>query len=557
MRLTSSRIKQSAQVLALALSALACLSASADEYYLYKVAKGDTLIGLTTRLLKTPADWPAVARYNRLRNPYVIEPGLELRVPLALLNNSLAPVTVTQVQGDVKVVSTAGAPASTLALGASLIEGAKVVTGKDGYATLKLQDGSTVRVQSATELQVERQRSYPDVGILESVMMVISGRVTSLVQKFRTEEKRQTRHGVNTPLANLAVRGTEFRVTMDAETNNTRGEVLAGAVAVGAGGADGSAKGAKRVDKGFGSVVDSSKAVSDPIALLAPPDVSQLANLHERPLLRFPLPAVAGARAYRAQLARDEAFNSVLAEFLSPSPELRVADIADGSYFLRVRSVDANGLEGSDALHAFTLKARPEPPLTSLPPPKGKIRAAEVAFRWSENAEAASYHLQVAKDAAFRSLVHDDKAVKGLQAIVSRLPVGEYFWRVASQRKDGDHGPFGDVAAFTLMALPAVPEAPTIGETGVNFRWAGEPGQTFEFQMAGNAKFEKPMVTQTLRSPQANLPLPFPGAYFMRYRAIDADGFVGRYSPSQRFVVPALPWPSAYPVPTLPLYSLP
>jgi hypothetical protein len=554
MRVKQSRFNQGIQVLALALCALACLSASADEYYLYKVAKGDTLIGLTTRLLKTPADWPAVARYNRLRNPHVIEPGQELRVPLALLNNSLAPVTVTQVQGDVKVTSTPGAPASTLALGASLIEGAKVVTGKDGYASLKLQDGSTIRVQSATELQVERQRSYPDVGILESVMMVITGRVTSLVQKFRPEDKKQTRHGVNTPLANLAVRGTEFRVTMDAETNNTRGEVLAGAVAVGA---DGSAKGAKRVEKGFGSVVDSSKSVSDPIALLAPPDVSQLASLHERPLLRFPLPAVAGARAYRAQLARDEGFNSVVAEFLSPSPELRVADIADGSYFLRVRSVDANGLEGGDAQHAFTLKARPEPPLASLPPPKGKIRAAEVAFRWRENAEAASYHLQLAKDAAFRSLVHDDKAVKGSQAIVSRLPVGEYFWRVASLRKEGDRGPFGDVAAFTLLALPAVPEAPTIGETAVNFRWAGEPGQTFEFQVAGNAKFEKPMVTQTLRSAEVSLPLPFPGTYFMRYRAIDADGFVGPYSPLQRFVVPALPWPSAYPVPTLPLYSLP
>lgn len=169
MRVKQRRLKQHVKALVLVLSALACLSASADEYYVYKVAKGDTLIGLTTRLLKTPADWPAVASYNRMRNPHAITLGMELRVPLALLNNSLVPVTVTQVQGDVKVTGAPGAPASTLALGASLIEGAKVVTGKDGYATLKLQDGSTVRVQSATELQVERQRSYPDVGILESV----------------------------------------------------------------------------------------------------------------------------------------------------------------------------------------------------------------------------------------------------------------------------------------------------------------------------------------------------------------------------------------------------
>ena len=99
-------------------------------------------------------------------------------------------------------------------------------------------DGSVVRVQSGTEMQVERQRNYPDVGILESVMKVISGRVESLVQKFRsgdTKETKQTRHSINTQLANLAVRGTEYRVTMDPKTTETRGEVLSGAVAVVAG----------------------------------------------------------------------------------------------------------------------------------------------------------------------------------------------------------------------------------------------------------------------------------------------------------------------------------
>jgi hypothetical protein len=428
-----------------------------------------------------------------------------------------------------------------------------VLTGKDGYATLTLQDGSTVRVQSGTELQVERQRTYPDVGILESVMKVISGRVTSLVQKFRAEDNKQTRHGVHTPLANLAVRGTEFRVTMDPQSNNTRGEVLAGAVAVGADGADSGS--AKRLDAGFGSVVDSSKKVSDPIALLPPPDLTKLATLHERTLLRFPLSPVVGASAYRAQLARDEAFSGVVAEFVSPSPELRVADIADGSYFLRVRSVDPNGLEGSDATHAFTLKARPEPPLTTVPPPKGKVRSTYVEFKWSENTEAAAYHLQVAKDAAFTALVHDDKSVKGAQTVVRKLPFGDYFWRVASLRKDGDHGPFGDATVFALLAPPAAPEPAKIGDNSINFRWAGEPGQSFEFQLAHTPKFEKTIVSQTLQRPEIELPRPYRGTYYMRFRAIDPDGFVGPYSPAQRFVVPEPPFPYTHAVKSMPLHT--
>ena len=516
---------------------------AADEDYVYKIVKGDSMIGLSARLLKSPADWPAVARHNRLPNPNYILPGADLRVPLDLLNNAPAKATVTHVVGDVKVSSDAGVPPAVMALGATLAEGAQVVTGKDGYVTLKLPDGSTVRVQSSAQIQLERLRTYPEAGLLESVMKLIAGRVESLVQKFRPEEATQTRHGVKTPLANLAVRGTEFRVTMDEQSNNTRSEVLDGAVAVAAAG---TTTGGKRVSAGFGSVVDAAKAVSDPIALLAMPDVSRLAQLQERTLLRFALPAVDGARSYRAQVARDEAFDSVVAEIVSQSSELRVANIADGSYYLRVRAVDARGLEGRDALHAFKLKARPEPPLISLPAPKGKVRSTEVEFRWSENTEAAAYHLQVAKDAAFTALVHDDNALKGTQNVVAKLALGEYFWRVASQRKDGDHGPYSDIASFALLAPPALPEPPRIGANGIAFRWSGEPGQTFEFQMADNPRFENLILQQTLASPDIELPLPQSGTYFMRYRAVDPDGFVGSFIDPQKFSVPKSPYAAEF-----------
>lgn len=504
-----------------------------DTDYVYTITKGDTLIGLSERLLNSPRDWPQVARHNRLPNPHYIVPGATLRVPLSLLKSSLAVATVTQVQGDVKSAPSAGAAPSVLALGATLAEGARVTTGKDGYVTLKLQDGSTVRVQTDTQVQVERQRTYPDVGILESVINVIAGRLTSLVQKFRPEENSQTRHAVKTPLANLAVRGTEFRVTMDPQARETRGEVLSGAVAVDAGAPAGS----RRVAAGFGSVVDAKGTVSDPVALLAAPNVSLLAKLQERTLLRFPLPAVAGARGYRALLASDETFNRVVAEVESAGSELRMADIADGAYFLRVRAVDGRGLEGLEATHAFTLKARPEPPLVSVPPLKGKLRATGVAFQWTENPDAASYHLQLARDKSFASMIHENKAIKGPGATVESLAPGEYFWRVASLRRDGDRGPYGDISSFTLFPPPAQPEPPDIAADGIRFRWAGEPGQKYLIELANEIKFAKPVLSRTLDKPEFEMSRPVPGIYFVRIRATDPDGFVGPYSTPQRFSV--------------------
>lgn len=66
-------------------------------------------------------------------------------------------------------------------------------------------------------------------------------------------------------------------------------------------------------------------------------------------------------------------------------------------------------------------------------------------------------------------------------------------------------------------------------------------GQTFEFQLGSDPKFAKPMVQQTLQSPEINMLRPFEGEYFMRFRAIDPDGFVGPYIPPQRIVVPHMP----------------
>ena len=511
-------------------SCMAATARAAESDYAYRVAAGDTLIGLSGQLLIAPEDWPKVARHNRLANPNYLVPGSDLRIPFSMLKFTPVTVSVAHVEGDVSVVTGQAKP-MVLTPGTTLGEGAQVITGKNGYATLKLRDDSLLRVQALTQVQVERMRLYAGVELLESVFKVINGRVESLVNKLRP---RATRQDIQTPLATMGVRGTEFRVTMDEQNKEARGEVLEGTVAVAAAGASSAEK---RLTAGFGSVVDATSRVSDPVALLAAPDISRLPKLQERTLLRFALAPQTGAKSYRAQLARDATFNSVVAEMVSASPELRFINIADGSYFLRVRALDAHRLEGRDAMHAFTLKARPEPPLISTPAPKGKVRANAVEFKWAENIEAATYHLQVAQEAAFKTISFEDKAIQGGQATVASLPLGQYFWRVASLRKDGDRGPYGDVASFVLMAPPAAPEPPQVGEGDVQFRWSGEPGQKFDFQLADDNKFSRIILTRSLEQPAITVPRPKPGTYFMRYRATDADGFVGPFSSAQTFRV--------------------
>jgi hypothetical protein len=526
-----------------ALAVVAALRAgaglAADDDHVYRVVKEDTLIGLTRKLLRTPGDWPLVAHHNGLRNPHRITPGMEIRVPLAYLHVALLPVTVSHVQGE------ASAGAGALAVGARLAEGARVTTGKNGHVTLTLHDGSTVRVSPGSEVEVERQRTYAGAGFFESSLKLLGGRVEALIEKFRGDGAAP-RRGINTPLANLTVRGTRYRVAVDGAV---RGEVLEGAVAVAGGGAP-----AVHVDAGFGSVVEQGRPPSAPAPLLAAPEATGLATLQERPVLRFALPAVAGASAYRLQISADEGFRAVVAEAYSKQPDIRIAGVADGRYFLRVRAVDGRGLEGRDAIHAFTLKARPEPPLLSLPVRAGKVRAEEVRLQWAENTEAAAYHVQVSADADFRRLVHEDKSVKG-GGVAVKLPLGNYYWRVASLRAGGvadrgpDRGPFGDVSSFALLAPPAIPDPPALSDKEVQFRWAAEVGQRFEFELAQDTRFAQPLLTRRLEQAQITLPKPAPGTYYIRVRATDADGFVGPYTMPQTFTI--LPPPPPAPPPCL------
>lgn len=268
------------------------------------------------------------------------------------------------------------------------------------------------------------------------------------------------------------------------------------------------------------------------------PNTSDLPTLNERLLLRFALRQIDGAAAYRGQIAGDASFDRIVAELTSPTPELRFAGLPDGDYVLRVRGIDAQGLEGLDAEHRFRLKARPEAPLPSAPAPRAVMFGGRAEFAWAANDEAQSYRLQLALDADFNAALHDLRELRALTAAIEGLAPGTYHWRLASVRAGADQGPWGAARSFELRPLPPVPQPPTIGDRSIGFAWEGSAGQTFEFQVARDAAFADRVLELTLKQPSVELPLPGVGRFYVRLRVRDADGFVGPYTTPQHFEVP-------------------
>ena len=89
--------------------------------------------------------------------------------------------------------------------------------------------------------------------------------------------------------------------------------------------------------------------VSEPRALLPAPELRDVDRIVEVVSSRIAFPAVAGASAYRIEIAADQRFEKPLIETVSADPLIVLDSRNDGTHFVRVRAVDPSRLEGYDA----------------------------------------------------------------------------------------------------------------------------------------------------------------------------------------------------------------
>jgi len=506
-------------------------SANAGEEYRHPVQPGETLIGISRDLLQNPGDWTRLQTLNKISDPYRIRPGTVLRIPFTLLRRDPGSAKVTAISG---VVRAGGEP---LKPGSAIGPGAQVVTGAQSFATIELIDGSRLVLQPGSQMKFEELSRYHNTNLPNTRLRLDGGRIESIVTKTLAPSPQYT---IVTPSAIIGVRGTRFRVAADEMSHASRAEVTDGTVGVQGGSRDK----ASAVAAGYGVVAEAGGTVSAPAALLPKPDLGALPKLQERTIVRFSFPALSGAQSYRVQVGADADMHNVLAEAAGAKPEAKFADLPDGNYTLRVRGIDAKGLEGRDADFSFQLKARPEPPFAAAPLTGTKLRAESAELVWTNNLDAARYRIQLAGDDKFSTPVADIDGIEGTVIVPARkLPPGDYYWRARSLRADGDVGPWGDAQHFVLKPLPADPEPPKIDNDHLSFAWSGEPGQTFLFQLASDPKFAETIIEQQLDQPSTMLARPDAGTYYMRVRATDADGFVGPFTNPQKIEVPMPPPP--------------
>jgi hypothetical protein len=263
----------------------------------------------------------------------------------------------------------------------------------------------------------------------------------------------------------------------------------------------------------------------------------------------FSIPPLPGAARYRLQVATSAEFATLLDDAVFDTPLLRgPATLADGSYHLRVRGIDARQLEGLDAVRSVAINARPEPPFLSEPPPEAQLADGAPAFRWARaTASGITYRFQLSDAAAFLQVRADVGPIDAAELrLPEALPPGRYFWRVAAIDPAEGQGPFSDAQALRVLPPgPSLP-APSVSDDEIAFRWRADgSGASYEFQLARDERFGDVILTQTVPEAQIKLPRPAAGTYYVRARTVYPDGIVSAYATAQRIDIPDRPnyWP--------------
>jgi hypothetical protein len=526
--------------------------AAAIDDRLHRVAPGDTLIALARAHLDRAHGWRGLQRLNGVADPRRLQPGRLLRFPLAWLKAEPALAEALHVRGEV-TFERAGAGAQAVQPGAPLQTGDVLRAGSESSLTLRFADGARLLLRPDSTLRLARLLQRPAGGGADTGLRLDRGSADSRVPPLAPSPNGgggARRYEITTPTVHLGVRGTEFRTRVDASDATTHVEVIEGQVAADSGGGTGRAE--QRLAAGQGAVAARGVRGLASASLALPPDLTAVAQTVERVPLRLAWVARDGVTSWHAQVVDPEHPDRLLLDGRFDNPAARWPDLPDGRYELRVRAVGPAGLEGLDAHRSFVLKARPFPPFTTQPRAGATVRGDGVRFGWTRAEAIASYRLQLARldpdaDAAAADFGSPlaDRRTRDTGTHDEALPPGRYAWRVASVRGDGDQGPFGDPLPFTLRPLPPAPvlQEPQVSDTALVLRWpAGEPGDRYELQLAAEDSFSTLLHTLETREPEAALPRPGPGRYYVRVRSIDTDGIAGPYGGAQQIDVPHSRW---------------
>lgn len=383
----------------------------------YPVKRGDSLYQLAQRYCLHTTDNVALQKLNRIRNPRRMPVGQVLAVPKSLLRVETATARVIAFRGNVRVMR--GAQDMLVATGGEIREGDTIVTRINSFVTLLLTDGTSVSLPSQSTLRLARLRRILLTNAIDRNFSILAGQAESTVHALSRPDDS---FRFSTPNSVSTVRGTQLRVSYDPEALQSRTEVLEGKVEVASPGG----RVTRMLPAGAGAIGHDG-LISEARPLLPSPALLRPATDQDDPELHFAIDPVAGATAYRTEIARDAGFLEIVADSRS-GPDAVLPAVEDGSWFVRISAIAGDQLQGFGKIYSFRRRLNS----TDLTPAARREGAGgEYLFRWRSSGNGQfQYRFQLFAKSDPDHPVVDELGLKDQNFTLTRLTPGDYQWRV-------------------------------------------------------------------------------------------------------------------------------
>ena len=260
----------------------------------YSMRPGDNLIHFARQHLNNPDDWHILQKINKIKNPYRMQLGQTLRVPLHLVKLLIAPAEVVLSSGTAGILKTDKRIAPVIA-GQQLAAGTELATADKGQLNIQFADGTIVSMQPNSTLKLDTLSIYSGGAMVDTTLRLQQGKLETTANPKHVQGNKMQ---IITPTAVAAVRGTKFRVS--ASDKLMTQETLEGKVVLIAAGEE------VAVDTGFGSLSEGGAPPLPPILLLPAPATALLPTLLQALPAAFTMPTQDGAVAWLGKVSAEE-----------------------------------------------------------------------------------------------------------------------------------------------------------------------------------------------------------------------------------------------------------
>lgn len=495
----------------------------------YTMRPDDTIQSIARNVLNKKYTWNDLVRHNRIENPKDLLPGSIIKVPMDWLIQQPKPATALSTTGSVLIKRARNVQTKLLKANMPIRVGDEVST-RNGTALIQFADGSLLRLEENSTLMFNKMSHYGNTGMVDTQLRLKKGSLSTDVKPL----VKGSRYEIKTPSAVAAVRGTEFRLNVSENGDNTKLEVLEGLVEFS------HEHGSTLVSEGQGAEIKRGVARVEKRNL----DPAPSPMFADAPIKELPATLSwqerKAAKQFDYEVVDKQQQGKRVLSGSSAEPQVELDHLTNGQYSVAVHAVDSQGFGGMEANSDIQVSVDRDIPELISPMDGSVVDNARPEFSWKYTRQNTRGTLEVSSDPEFENLVISRNVLTASSFKVrSKLEPGVYHWRIVTDVNDEHQGDVNS-SMFSLRGKMKPVKILSVNyiDSQVGLFWNSvDEAKAYVLQLSDSMNFETILKEETISKNSAHLRLKEGRTYFARVKGIGNDLYTSDYGPAMELAI--------------------